>query len=115
MFCDAKAPLSICASITILVPISWLAATLREFLRLKVGVSADSASPFVPSARLLCHGSGAMRFPLAREPEPMVHIDIRGSMVRRREKQTLFGTTTSPSRHVPHTPHHYAPAFTRPR
>lgn len=27
-FCDARAPLSICASITILVPISWLAATL---------------------------------------------------------------------------------------
>jgi hypothetical protein len=30
-FCDAKAPISVCASITILVPISWLAATLRAY------------------------------------------------------------------------------------
>lgn len=30
-FCEKKAPLSICASITVLVPISWLATTSREF------------------------------------------------------------------------------------
>lgn len=28
--CGAKAPLAFCASTTILVPISWMAATLRE-------------------------------------------------------------------------------------
>jgi hypothetical protein len=31
-FCEERAPLSVCASITILVPISWLATTLRESL-----------------------------------------------------------------------------------
>jgi hypothetical protein len=30
-FCEAKAPISVCASITILVPISWLAATLCAY------------------------------------------------------------------------------------
>ena len=33
VFCDTKIPLSICASTIILVPISWLAATLRESFR----------------------------------------------------------------------------------
>ena len=31
-FCEKEAPLSICASITVLVPISWLATTSREYL-----------------------------------------------------------------------------------
>lgn len=30
-FCDTKTPISVCSSITILVPISWLAATLRAY------------------------------------------------------------------------------------
>jgi len=30
-FCDAKTPISVCSSITILVPISWLAATLCAY------------------------------------------------------------------------------------
>ena len=93
-FCDANTPLSVCASITILVPISWIAATLRESLfypLTPVGVLTRSA-PSKPSARLLCCNSGVMRRPFAHAPEDLVHVDIRHRMVRRRGRETFLGS-----------------------
>jgi hypothetical protein len=76
-FCNAKGPLSICASFVILVPISWVAATLCESLSdLQILVCADSACLLILSARLLYHNCSAMRFPLAHVLGAMVYIDL---------------------------------------
>lgn len=82
-FCDAKTPISVCSSITILVPISWLAATLRAYNVLLLRRPAPD-TPRASSAGLLCGHIDVMHHAPAFAPRAVVHLHLFHRLVRRR-------------------------------
>src|SRR5450755_4426816 len=75
-FCDTKAAISVCASFTILVPISWLASTLCAYNLLLLCPDVSSNIPCAHSARLLCGDIDAVYHTPARVSSVVVHLDL---------------------------------------
>ena len=80
-FCDTKAAISVCASFTILVPISWLASTLCVYNFLLVYPDVSSKTLCAHSARLLCSDIDAVYHAPARVSSVVVYLDLYHHLV----------------------------------
>jgi hypothetical protein len=103
-FCDTKAAISVCASFTILVPISWPASTLCAYNSLLLCPDVSFNIPCAHSARLLCGDIDAVYHTPARVSSVVVHLDLYHRLVhrRRRSGQAPFRVSSSnpPTRNV---------------